>query len=58
MVEIGVGPARVLAVETKEDEAGKLRPGSCVWLHGAGRLIRAAPNSRVLHPNVKLQWSP
>jgi hypothetical protein len=48
----------VLDVETKEDEAGKLRPGSCVWLHGAGRLIRAAPNSRVLHPNVKLQWSP
>eukprot|EP00435_Cladocopium_sp_Y103_P052568 s378_g16.t1 len=38
-----VGPARVLAVETKEDEAGKLRPGSCVWLHRAGRLIRAAP---------------
>eukprot|EP00435_Cladocopium_sp_Y103_P018219 s2415_g4.t1 len=38
-----VGPARVLAVETKEDEAGNLRPGSCVWLHRAGRLIRAAP---------------
>lgn len=38
-----VGPARVLAVETREDETGKLRPGSCVWLHRAGRLIRAAP---------------
>ena len=38
-----VGPARVLAVETKEDDSGNLRPGSCVWLHRSGRLIRAAP---------------
>ena len=38
-----VGPARVLAVETRSDEDGKLRPGSCVWLHRAGRLIKAAP---------------
>ena len=38
-----VGPARVLAVETKEDDEGRLRPGSCVWLHRSGRLIRAAP---------------
>ena len=38
-----VGPARVLAVETRTDEAGNLRPGSCVWLHRGGRLIRAAP---------------
>ncbi|CAE7237210.1 RE1 [Symbiodinium pilosum] len=38
-----VGPARVLAVETRSDEAGNLRPGSCVWLHRAGRLIKAAP---------------
>ena len=38
-----VGPARVLAVETRVDEEGKLRPGSCVWLHRAGRLIKAAP---------------
>ena len=38
-----VGPARVLAVETRVDEQGNLRPGSCVWLHRAGRLIKAAP---------------
>ena len=38
-----VGPARVLAVEIRTDELGKLRPGSCVWLHRAGRLIKAAP---------------
>ena len=38
-----VGPARVLAVETRVDEDGKLRPGSCVWLHRAGRLIKASP---------------
>ena len=38
-----LGPARVLAVETRVDDEGKLRPGSCVWLHRAGRLIKAAP---------------
>eukprot|EP00435_Cladocopium_sp_Y103_P060542 s1303_g22.t1 len=38
-----MGPARVLAVETRQDEQGRLRPGSCVWLHRAGRLIKAAP---------------
>ena len=38
-----VGPPRVLAVETRVDEAGDLRPGSCVWLHRGGRLIKAAP---------------
>ena len=38
-----VGPARVLAVETRCEEDGSLRPGSCVWLHRAGRLIKAAP---------------
>ena len=38
-----VGPARVLAVETRQDADGKLRPGSCVWLHRGGRLIKAAP---------------
>ena len=38
-----VGPARVLAVETRVDDEGRLRPGSCVWLHRAGRLIKAAP---------------
>ena len=38
-----VGPARVLAVETRQDESGQLRPGSCVWLHRGGRLLKAAP---------------
>ena len=38
-----LGPARVLAVETREDEQGRLRPGSCIWLHRSGRLIKAAP---------------
>ena len=38
-----VGPARVLAVETRQDADGKLRPGSVVWLHRAGRLLRACP---------------
>ena len=32
-----------LAVETRVDEQGKLRPGICVWLHSGGKLIKAAP---------------
>ena len=38
-----LGPARVLATETRKDSEGNLRPGSIVWLHRAGRLLRAAP---------------
>ena len=38
-----LGPARVLATETRKDSEGNLRPGSIVWLHKAGRLLRAAP---------------
>ena len=38
-----LGPARVIATETRRDNHGELRPGSIVWLHRAGRLIRAAP---------------
>ncbi|CAE8593334.1 unnamed protein product, partial [Polarella glacialis] len=39
-----IGPARILAVETRVDEAtGELRPGSCVWLYRCTRLIKAAP---------------
>ena len=37
-----LGPARVIATETREDH-GTLRPGNIVWLHRAGRLIKAAP---------------
>ena len=46
-----LGPARVLATETRQEE-GHLRPGSIVWLHRAGRLIRAAPEQlRKATPN-------
>ena len=38
-----LGPARVLATETRRTQEGDLRPGSIVWLHRAGRLIKAAP---------------
>lgn len=38
-----LGPARVIATETRRDNQGEMRPGSIVWLHRAGRLIRAAP---------------
>ena len=38
-----VGPARVLATETRVEEDGSLRAGSIVWLHHAGRLLKAAP---------------
>ena len=37
-----IGPARVLATETRREE-GHLRPGSVVWIHRGGRLLRAAP---------------
>ena len=38
-----LGPARVIATETRRDGGGEMRPGSIVWVHRAGRLIRAAP---------------
>ena len=37
-----IGPARVLATETRR-EGNQLRPGSIVWIHRAGRLLKAAP---------------
>lgn len=37
-----LGPARVVATETRQEE-GELRPANIVWLHRAGRLIKAAP---------------
>ena len=37
-----LGPARVIAMETRREE-GEFRPGSVIWLHRAGRLIKAAP---------------
>lgn len=43
MVGTFLGPARVLATETRRDTEGNLRPGSIIWLHRAGRLLRAGP---------------
>lgn len=38
-----IGPARVLATETRIDSEGEIRPGSIVWLYRADRLIKASP---------------
>lgn len=38
-----LGPARVLATETKCNEDGSKEPGSIVWLFRGNRLLRAAP---------------
>ncbi len=37
-----VGPARVLAIETRHDEDNRLRPGSVVWLVKNNRLVKVA----------------
>eukprot|EP00439_Symbiodinium_sp_Y106_P044061 s3557_g5.t1 len=37
------GPARVLAVETRRDEQGQLRPGSAVWCVQGRSLVKCAP---------------
>ena len=37
-----LGPARVVATETRQEQ-GELRPANIVWLHRAGRLLKAAP---------------
>lgn len=38
-----IGPARVLATETRRENTGELRPGHIVWLHRNGRLIKTVP---------------
>ena len=38
-----IGPARVLATETRRDPNQELRPGTIVWIHRGGRLLRAVP---------------
>ena len=38
-----LGPARVLATETRSNPDGSIRPGSIVWLYRSGRLLKAAP---------------
>ena len=37
-----LGPARVLATETRQEADGTLRPASVVWIHRGGHLLRAA----------------
>ena len=38
-----LGPARILAMETRTDEAGTRRPGSAVWLVRGRQLLKCAP---------------
>ena len=38
-----IGPARVIATETRKTTEGEWRPGSIVWLHRGGRLLKASP---------------
>ena len=38
-----LGPARVLATETRRSETGELRPGSAVWLVRGRQLLKCAP---------------
>ena len=38
-----LGPARVLATETRQDEDGLLRPGSAVWCIRGKQLIKCCP---------------
>ena len=38
-----LGPARILATETRRDESGALRPGSAVWLVRGRQLVKCAP---------------
>ena len=45
-----LGPARVIATETRRDDQGELRPGNVVWFHRAGRLIRASPEQLKASP--------
>ena len=38
-----LGPARVLATETRREPNGELRPGHVVWVHRNNRLIKCVP---------------
>ena len=38
-----LGPARILAIETKRDSEGNLKPGSSIWLVRGRRLIKCCP---------------
>ena len=50
-----LGPVRALATETRREEGGQLRPGSSVWIHRAGRLLRASPE-QLRHASPRELW--
>ena len=63
-----LGPARVLATETRRDEAGELRPGSAVWIVRGRQLLKCAPEQlrhassreellEALSEDPKLPWT-
>ena len=63
-----IGPARVLAVETRKEADGRFAPSSVVWLVKAGRLVkvameqirRASAREQSLHEltmPVRLPWT-
>ena len=49
-----LGPARVLATETRNDD-GVLRPGGTVWIFRGGKLLRAAPE-QLRHASQTETW--
>ena len=52
-----IGPARVIATETRTWE-GEWKPGSIVWLHRGGRLLKAAPEQLRKASPYKVQIEP
>lgn len=51
-----LGPARVLATETRKNEDGSLRPGNVVWLFRGNRLIKAAPQQLRYASDREAAW--
>lgn len=52
-----LGPARVLATESRQEPDGSIRPGSCVWLFRGDRLLKAAPQ-QLRHASAReAAWS-
>ena len=63
-----LGPARILATETRRDESGALRPGSAVWLVRGRQLVKCAPEQlrhasqreelvEALSEDTKIPWT-
>lgn len=50
-----LGPARVIATDTRREPDGGLRPASVIWIHRGGRLLRAAPE-QLRHASQREQW--